>query len=404
MDVDDFSMGLTLKFKNNNLEKRFLEEVIYSNLFVPRLIYLGGAFLYSIFFILDWFLFNELLILCVFIRFLVVCPMLLATYCIVGKPFYRKYWTTISLINGFVAGGGILLLMAQGAAPGNHLYYGGLMLCCLFYYVFEPRQVVSNVLSWGVFGLYLAVAVLFTDTPGAVFLNDIFIFFFFNVGAMFACYSFELSQRKEFIHKFIIQDQADRLYLALSEVEQQREKAQRLSLQDPLTGLPNRRHFLSVLTKVLGDLSGSRQEMSLMLIDVDNFKEVNDRFGHVAGDQVLALIAGIIGDVVRTGDTPCRYGGEEFALLLPNACSHVAEKIGRKLMACIESADIPAGRAGGVVTVSVGYVSLSGGQKASIECLLESADQALYEAKNSGRNQLRMWTLDLCEHGASSAL
>jgi diguanylate cyclase (GGDEF)-like protein len=399
MHVDDFSMGITLKFSDKNLENRFLQDVVFSNLFVPRLIYLGGTFLYAIFFILDWFLIADNIRLCAFVRFFVVCPMLIATYCLVGKPVYRKYWTSISLINGFAAGGGMLFLIAQAPSPGNHLYYGGLMLCCLFYYVFEPQQVVSNILSWGVFGLYVVVAILFTDTPLAIFLNNIFIFFFFNIGGMFACYSMELSQRKEFIHKFTIQDQSDRLYQALSDVDQQREKAHMLSLQDSLTGLPNRRHFFSVLARELGPSSKAGQEVSLMLIDIDHFKEINDHFGHVVGDQVLALVAGIIGDTVRQCDTPCRYGGEEFAILLPNTSADIAEKIGRRILEYIASANIPAGRGEEIVTASVGHATLPSGQQSSIENLVELADRALYEAKNCGRNQVRMWTKGLQGYG-----
>ena len=178
MIVDNFSTGTALNFLDEKLEKQFLQDVVFSNLFVPRLIYLGGTFLYAIFFILDCFLLKDQLLLCLIVRFFVVCPMLIATYCLIGTSFYRKYWTAISLINGFAAGGGLLVLMAQSSSPGNHLYYGGLILCCLFYYVFEPRQVVSNILSWGIFCSYFMVAIFFTDTPGPVFLNNIFIFFF----------------------------------------------------------------------------------------------------------------------------------------------------------------------------------------------------------------------------------
>jgi len=216
---------------------------------------------------------------------------------------------------------------------------------------------------------------------------------------MFACYSMELSQRKEFIHKITIQDQSDRLYKALSEVEQQREKAQRLSLLDPLTGLPNRRHFFSVLERELDKSFTSGQELSLMLVDIDNFKEVNDRLGHVAGDQILALVAGIIGDTVRNGDTACRYGGEEFALLLPNASSDIAGQVGRRIMEFIESAQISMGRDDEVLTLSIGFVTRKYGQQTSIEDLIELADQALYKAKNCGRNQLHMWTQDLGGYG-----
>jgi diguanylate cyclase (GGDEF)-like protein len=320
--------------------------------------------------------------------------MMLTTCYLIDKPFYRKYRTLIFFINGFAAGAGLLLMIAKSSAPGNHLYYGGLLLCCLFYYVFVPKQIISNILSWGMFSLYILVSIFFTDTPGIFFLYNIFIFFFFNIGGMFACYSMELSQRKEFIHKITIQDQADRLYLALSELEQQHENAQRLAQQDPLTGLLNRRHFFSVSTKTLEHSRKADQDTSLMLIEIDNFKEFQAHLGYVAGDQILALVGGIIGDIVRPYDTCCRYEGGEFAILLPDTPSNLSEQVGQKIMEYIKDADIAPGQEQGGVTVSVGYVTLMSGQNASIENLLDLANQALYAAKNCGKNQLRTVGLD----------
>ena len=400
MLIDNYPIGITLKFLDEKLESEFLEDVFFGNLLGHRLIYLGGTFLYTVFFILDCYLMRDQLLSCVFIRFFVVCPMLLTTYFLVGKPLYEKYFTAISLINGFGAGGGVLLLMVQATSSWSPFYYGGLILCCLFFYVFQPKQVLSNVLAWGVLGLYMVVTAFFTDTPGAIFLHNSFVFIFFNIGGMFACYSMELSQRKEFIHKFTVQDQADRLYHALSEVEQQREKAQRLSLQDSLSGLPNRRHFFSVLANELEHSCQIGQEVSLILVEVDNFKQVNDRLGHVAGDQILALVGGIIGDIVRKDDTPCRYGGEKFAVFLPNASSQIAEKIGRRIMEYVECADISVGHAEEFLTASVGVVTLPPGQQFPAEDFIDFAGQALYKAKNCGSNQLRKWTEDLQGYGA----
>lgn len=290
-------------------------------------------------------------------------------------------------------------MIANAPSPAEHLYYAGLMLCCLFYYVFQPRQLVSNCLSWGTFFLYIVVTLAFTDVSGAILLNNLFIFFFFNIGGMFACYAMELTQRKEFIHKCTMEDQSYRLYQALEEVDGQREKAERLSLQDPLTGLPNRRHFFSILREELDSAHRAGRELSLMLIDIDYFKEVNDQLGHVAGDEVLAIVAHIISDSVRQCDTACRYGGEEFAVLLPGASCQTVETIGRRLMDKIESADLLAGRSEVSLTVSVGFVSLPPVSDISIEEVIGRADHALYKAKNSGRNQLRMWSSD--SHGCS---
>lgn len=393
MHTHDNCMKLNLRFKDNDLENQFVQEVVLNNLFTLRLVYLGGTFLYAIFFILDLFLLKDVLNYCIIVRFFIVCPLLLITYFIVGKPVYKKNWGLINIINGLVAGGGLVALISISPTPANHLYYGGLLLCCLFYYVFQPNQIKSNFLSWTIFGTYIFVSEKYTDVPVEILLNNIFIFFFFNIGAMFACYSMELTQRRDFINRCTIQDQSDRLYHALSDVDQQREKAERLSLLDPLTGLPNRRHFFSMLEKEVGHSDKARQEMGLMLVDIDYFKEVNDRYGHVYGDKILALVADIIADSVRKCDTPCRYGGEEFAILLPGACGDVVEKIGRRLMERIASADLLAEEERSGLTVSVGFVSLKAGEHVTAEDTIRRADQALYEAKRGGRNQLCMWSV-----------
>jgi len=386
--AEDCSMGTTLKFSDPDLEKQFQNQKITDNLFVPRLIYLSGSFLYAVFFVLDVFLLKNVIFICAFIRFLIVCPSLLVSYFMLGKPLYKKYRTSIEVFNGFAASGGILVMISIANPPGSHLYYGGLLLCCLFFYVFEPRQIISNVLSWGTFFSYCIVAMCFTETPSSIFLNNVFIFFFFNIGAMFACYSIELFQRKEFLQKITIQDQSDRLYQALCEVDLQREKAEKLSLLDPLTGLANRRHFFSVLQVELGKSVRTQTPLSLMLIDIDYFKEVNDRFGHVAGDKVLALVAVILQDSVRPGDAACRYGGEEFAVLLPDSDRNVAEKVALRLMEKIRCARIPVGSEQIALSISVGIAALTGGSSKTMEDLVRQADEALYAAKNSGRNQV----------------
>jgi diguanylate cyclase (GGDEF)-like protein len=391
MHIHDGCMSWTLEFKNESLEEQFVNEVVLNNPFVPRIVYLGGSFLYAIFFVLDLFFLKNILLYSIVIRFFIVCPMLFGTYFLIGTAFYRKHWKKIDFLNGFFAGMGLVLLISASQIPASHLYYGGLLLCCLFYYVFKPNQIRSNVLSWGIFAAYLITTIFFTKVPEEIVLNNVFIFFFFNIGAMFACYAMELSQRREFINRCTIQDQSDRLYKALSDVDQQREKAERLSLLDPLTGLPNRRHFFSILQRELECSIKGRRDMGLMLVDIDYFKEVNDRFGHVYGDQILALVAEIIADSVRKCDTPCRYGGEEFAILLPGAAGSIVEKIGRRLMDRIGSANVLGKEEGAGLTVSIGFVSLRNEEKVSVEDLIRRADQALYEAKRTGRNQLRMW-------------
>ncbi|MDP9135447.1 MAG: diguanylate cyclase [Actinomycetota bacterium] len=148
-----------------------------------------------------------------------------------------------------------------------------------------------------------------------------------------------------------------------------------LAFRDPLTGLPNRRAFddeLLVLTQD-GGVAGA-----LLMIDVDGFKTVNDEQGHQAGDRVLRAIGRAIGDAVRPGDTVARFGGDEFAVLLPRGTPEIAGEIGDRICSNVAAAVEPA------VSVSVGVAELAHDPRLGVL----AADTALYEAKAAGRDRV----------------
>ena len=158
------------------------------------------------------------------------------------------------------------------------------------------------------------------------------------------------------------------------------------AVRDPLTGLHNRRH----LDRALGAGLAARPrtgELALLVVDVDHFKRVNDRFGHGAGDTVLTAVAGTLAGAVREGDTAARLGGEEFVLVLPGAGREQAlaraERIRRTVAAARHDLD---GETVGV-TVSVG-VAVCPADGATAAALLEAADRALYTAKATGRDRV----------------
>ena len=130
------------------------------------------------------------------------------------------------------------------------------------------------------------------------------------------------------------------------------------SLTDPLTGLPNRREFNDRLEERMGAWNRRREVFSLLLLDVDHFKKLNDQHGHLAGDQVLAAIGGALRGAIRREDAVARYGGEEFAILLPNTsleqAAHVAQKVREAVGADgrrTQSAKIAVTVSGGLATI-----------------------------------------------------
>lgn len=145
--------------------------------------------------------------------------------------------------------------------------------------------------------------------------------------------------------------------------------------EDPLTGLANRRALL--------EAAGGRERLlAVMMLDVDDFKQVNDVYGHEAGDHVLRGVAEILRGAIRTGDLACRFGGEEFCLVLPRARLEVAQRIAARVRAEVEA--VPLLPDGSTVTVSIGLATGFAGLKE----LIQSADAALYEAKRGGKNRV----------------
>jgi diguanylate cyclase (GGDEF)-like protein len=139
-----------------------------------------------------------------------------------------------------------------------------------------------------------------------------------------------------------------------------------------------------------------RTPLSLLFFDIDHFKLFNDTYGHAAGDDALAFVAGrIAAGARRATDLAARYGGEEFAVVLPNTALDAATRIAEKIRKRIESDNLPHSRSRyGCVTVSIGCASCDPPAGVSSAMLLAAADRLLYEAKEAGRNQVRsrQWT------------
>ncbi len=156
------------------------------------------------------------------------------------------------------------------------------------------------------------------------------------------------------------------------------------SLTDALTGLPNRREFNSRLGERMGAWNRRRDVFSLLLIDVDHFKKLNDRHGHLAGDQVLATIGRALRGAVRREDLVARYGGEEFAVLLPSTSLEQAISAAQKVRDAVARASINRHNQQITVTVSGGLSTIEASER--VESLIQRADSALYAAKEAGRN------------------
>ena len=177
----------------------------------------------------------------------------------------------------------------------------------------------------------------------------------------------------------------------IARLQQDLVKLENEALTDPLTGLYNRRGLDVAFDRYLHAASGQLPECSVVLIDIDNFKRVNDTFGHLFGDQVIRGIAGTLRNHARPSDLVARYGGEEFVLVMPHTPVVEAQANAERLRAFIERSTIRRrGQSETVarVTVSAGVTGSARGD--TLTSLLARADSALYDAKNHGRNQVAL--------------
>jgi len=165
----------------------------------------------------------------------------------------------------------------------------------------------------------------------------------------------------------------------------------RLANVDGLTGVPNRRCFDVTLEKEWRRAQRTRSPLSLVLMDIDCFKNYNDGYGHVGGDFCLRTVAQAVADsAARAGDLVARYGGEEFALILPATDDEGAREVARKVLEAIRDLGLEHAHstAAEIVTVSIGVATASPTQGLEPGTLVEAADQSLYEAKEGGRNRV----------------
>jgi diguanylate cyclase (GGDEF)-like protein len=198
------------------------------------------------------------------------------------------------------------------------------------------------------------------------------------------------------LHKEVVGEQrrlglvcAEHVSLAIANVKL-RDQLRDQSIRDPLTGLYNRRYMLETCRREFSRATRTGQSVSILSIDVDHFKKFNDNHGHDAGDMVLRAVGQCLENLFRTEDIPCRFGGEEFVVILPGADAKTAAHRAEVLRGSVEGIvvrylekDLPR------ITVSIGVAAYPGGGD-NAQTVLKAADQALYRAKEMGRNRVEL--------------
>ncbi len=180
-----------------------------------------------------------------------------------------------------------------------------------------------------------------------------------------------------------------RIKMLQDELKQVNGKLERLSNTDPLTELYNRRYFINILEREFERAKRYNRTLSLLMIDIDFFKSVNDKCGHLIGDKVLTVVARILKSDLRRIDSCSRYGGEEFVTLLPETDISGAGSVGNRYLTGIREQDLSdICKELKTITVSIGIACLPDDNIKNMDELLKRADDALYEAKKTGRNRV----------------
>jgi diguanylate cyclase (GGDEF)-like protein len=191
----------------------------------------------------------------------------------------------------------------------------------------------------------------------------------------------------------VLLEEKEELTRRLAEANDQLEH---LAHTDPLTGLANKRSLEQALIRDLARADRDKMYLSVVIADADHFKQVNDRFGHPVGDQVLKRISKAISSNLRTGDLATRYGGEEFVLILPGTNAFGAKLAAERIRRAIEKTQMDGPQGPFTVTASFGVACICGpGCAGQSKQIIEQADQALYAAKKNGRNRVLMFGEDV---------
>jgi signal transduction histidine kinase len=208
---------VTLSFSDKELEAGFRKDYYAKNLAYFRLALAVATAFYALFGIHDYWIIPDILKTALCIRFLFVCPLLIGTFLFSYSKHSPRFLEPALVLACFSAGSGIVAMMVTASPPGSYMYYGGLLLCMLFY--FRLRFLTATLLSWSIFILYEAAAVLGSETPTPVLFSNTFIFLSFTIAGMFICYSLERYMRSDFLLHRTIQERKQEILATNNRLE-----------------------------------------------------------------------------------------------------------------------------------------------------------------------------------------
>jgi diguanylate cyclase (GGDEF)-like protein len=334
--------------------------------------------LYNLFLLADWLLVPDVMRPAMWLHFGIVTPwMVFAAFLVSRKPvpFVREcIAASVPLLIIVQIDFGFALTTSAGAAHYQYVVIPTLLYTNVSLHRLEFRY--ARVVTAAIIVLHTALVLWASYISVAVAATIIIQIVICGYITLVANYTMERDLRRAYLFSL-----RDRLRHA---------EADAASRRDPLTGLANRLHLDDELARLWSLSELDTAPISIVMVDIDHFKHLNDRYGHGAGDLCLKRVAAILlAELRKTEDLAVRYGGEEFLLLLPGMDMIDAVRLAERIRGSIESATIPNHGSSfrGVVTASFGVAASSVSDLTSLE-LIAAADRALYAAKSKGRNQV----------------
>jgi diguanylate cyclase (GGDEF)-like protein len=347
-----------------------------------RLAALLVIILFPVFWVLDWVVLPDWVRLTFWLRLLAILYSLsiwIATYRR-GKFVYR-YVNHLGFSLGILVSW-LITIMAWLDQGYEAPYYAGLnlvILGCSFLFAWPLRLMIGfNALLYGFYMAPLLIGSIAIHDPGVAITNQFFLLSTILISVM--AQQHRLAQEKED-------------YLAIQEHQVLLQQAQNLAATDPLTGLYNRRQFFTLGSYEIQHARRLNKSLSVLAIDIDYFKQINDTHGHLVGDEILRAAAHAFQSSLRQQDTLARIGGDEFMVLLPSTDVHEAAFVAERILLAMHSQFIQTTRLPLQVTVSVGVAPLTV-DIVDLDALLLRTDEALYSAKRAGRARVHIWSLD----------
>ena len=385
---------ITLSFQDPRMERAF--RASYGRRFHSQnLLAMGLALLLFCFFgVLDWLLYPQLVQQLWAIRYVFAFLPLLAILLLLSGRYYWRYGQQLMALALLLGNLAVAAMTVVIPAEMNDVYVAGLMLIALYgYTVARLRFVWAAASNWMGLLAYNLANLWWGDASRWDLIAGNFFCVSTNIMGMVASYTMEYDSRRGFLLQQQLRRERQRLGVLNRELQDANQRLKKQALTDELTGLANRRQFFARLQEEWRRARRRREYLALVMIDVDYFKVINDRFGHQSGDQCLKQLAQVLQEHGRrAGEMVARLGGEEFALLLPGCGAERACKIAEDLREDVARLDISLPHSPGRVavhpTVSCGVASLVPDEYHAPEYLLFLADQALYDAKDAGRNRV----------------